>query len=120
MQVYPKIWEKGLAKKFGGGTDIATDSTNLKYGVFILSNYLKPKDNGTAHEVTTEPAALMKGLLRYNCCVRGTNTPRCHTYPSKVAQYVEREAPALCGDKGFYDSIAKPFMDGLLGKPTTQ
>jgi hypothetical protein len=23
-------------------------------------------------------------LLRYNGCVRGTNTPDCHRYPSKV------------------------------------
>ena len=115
MQVYPKVWEKALTKKFGGGTDIASDSTNLKYGVFILANYLKPKANGT-HVVSTEPGSLMKGLLHYNGCVRGTNTPRCHTYPSKVATYVEREAPALCEGRGFYECIAKPFMNGLLGK----
>ena len=57
----------------------------------------------------------MKGLLRYNGCVRGTNTPRCHTYPSKVARYVERDAKALCGDRDFYSCIAAPFMAGLLG-----
>jgi hypothetical protein len=57
----------------------------------------------------------MKGLLRYNGCVRGTNTPRCHTYPTKVARYVERDAEALCGDKNFYDCIAQPFMKGLFG-----
>ena len=115
MQVYPKVWQKSLEAKFGSGTDIASDSTNLKYGIFILANYLKPKDKGT-RAVTTVPGELMKGLLHYNGCVRGTNTPRCHTYPSKVATYVEREAPALCGGKGFYACIAKPFMDGLLGK----
>src|SRR5256885_691430 len=41
MQVYPKVWLKALSAKFGA-KDIAADSTNLRYGVFILSNYLKP------------------------------------------------------------------------------
>jgi hypothetical protein len=58
----------------------------------------------------------MKGLLRYNGCVRGTNTPRCHTYPNKVQKFVERDAQALCGDQTFYQCIAQPFMAGLLGQ----
>ena len=57
-----------------------------------------------------------KGLLKYNGCVRGTNTPRCHTYPNKIARYVERDAKALCGGKGFYECITRPFMAGLLGR----
>jgi len=113
MQVYPKVWLKALQKKFG--SDIATDSTNFRYGVFILSNYLKPRQ-ATNHVVSTAPGSLMKGLLHYNGCVRGTNTPRCHTYPNKVQQYVERDAQALCGSQSFYDCIAKPFMAGLLGR----
>jgi len=35
MQVYPKIWLKALGDKLG--TDLASDSTNLKYGVYILA-----------------------------------------------------------------------------------
>lgn len=108
MQVYPKVWLKALRGKFGG--DLESDSTNLKYGTFILAEYLKPKDRVlTAAEVN-------KGLLRYNGCVRGTNTPNCKTYPSKIAKYVERDAGALCGDKSFYDCIARPFVKGLLGE----
>ena len=34
MQVYPKHWAGALGRKFG--TNIHTDSTNLKYGIFIL------------------------------------------------------------------------------------
>ena len=60
------------------------------------------------------PQQVNKGLLRYNGCVRGTNTPNCRTYPNKVKTYVEREAQSLCGDKSFYDCIAKPVMVGLL------
>jgi soluble lytic murein transglycosylase-like protein len=118
MQIYPKVWLKDLSKKFQD-PNIAADSTNLRYGVFILQHYLKPRGKGakqSEHVVATAPGSLMKGLLRYNGCVRGTNTPRCHTYPSKVQRYVERDAEALCGNKNFYQCIAEPFMAGLLGR----
>jgi hypothetical protein len=108
MQIYPKIWLKELSSKFG--KDLASDSTNLKYGVYILSQYVKTQQGKVSQ---TE---LMKGLLRYNGCVRGTHTPHCKTYPNKVQTYVEKQGESLCGDKSFYDCIAKPFMAGLLGK----
>lgn len=117
MQVYPKYWLRELSRKFGD-PNIETDSTNLRYGVFILEHYLKPRGRKATgeHLVATAPGSLMKGLLRYNGCVRGTNTPRCHTYPTKVQKYVERDAQALCGDQNFYQCIAQPFMAGLLGQ----
>jgi soluble lytic murein transglycosylase-like protein len=120
MQVYPKYWLKDLSKKFGA-SDIEADSTNLRYGVFILQHYLKPRGKQAApeHVIATAPGSLMKGLLRYNGCVRGTNTPRCHTYPTKVQRFVERDAEALCGNQDFYSCIAKPFMAGLLGRTET-
>jgi len=108
MQVYPKVWLKALRERFG--SDLASDSTNLKYGIYILKQYVK-SDSG---RVTAEN--LSRGLLRYNGCVRGTNTPNCRTYPSKVKTYVERQGNSICGDKGFYDCIAKPFIAGLSGK----
>ena len=110
MQVYPKIWLKELGDKFG--TDLASDSTNLKYGVYILSEYIKKKSG----EQMATPSEVQKGLLKYNGCVKGSNTPNCKTYPNKVKNYVERQAEALCGDKTFYQCIGKPFMDGLLGR----
>jgi hypothetical protein len=116
MQVYPRVWLKALSKKFGA-TNLAADSTNLRYGIYILQTYLKPGAKGTEqHVVATAPGSVMKGLLHYNGCVRGTNTPRCHTYPNKVQQYVERDAESLCGNQSFYQCIAKPFMAGLLGR----
>jgi hypothetical protein len=108
MQVYPKVWLKALGKKFG--TDLASDSTNLKYGIFILKQYIK-SDSGA---VTSK--AVANGLLHYNGCVHGTNTPNCATYPTKVKTYVEKSGGSLCGNKGFYDCIAKPFIAGLFGK----
>jgi soluble lytic murein transglycosylase-like protein len=76
MQVYPKVWLKALSSKLG--SDLATDSTNLKYGVYILKQYVKT-DSGAVSS-----ASLSKGLLRYNGCVRGTNTPDCWKYPGLV------------------------------------
>lgn len=108
MQVYPKIWLKALGKKFG--TDLASDSTNLKYGIYILSQYIKT-DSG---KVT--PGAVSSGLLHYNGCVHGSNTRNCYTYPNKVKTYVEKQGNSLCGDKSFYQCIAKPFIAGLFGK----
>jgi hypothetical protein len=108
MQVYPKIWLKALSNKFG--KDLASDSTNLKYGIYILKTYIK-SDSGA---VTSQQLA--SGLLHYNGCVHGSNTPNCHTYPTKVKTYVEKSHGSICGDKGFYDCIAKPFIAGLFGK----
>lgn len=110
MQVYPKIWlTKEMAALFG--KDLASDSTNVKYGVFILSHYFRPK---TKSGQTTQPS-WQKALLAYNGCLRGTNTPRCYTYPDKVQKFVEGSAKSICGDRGFYECIAKPFIAGLFG-----
>ena len=69
MQVHPRPWRK-LRDLFG--SNLRDDRTNLKYGVFILSYFLKkPKDGVAANDLWRV------GLLRYNGCVRGTNTPTC-------------------------------------------
>jgi hypothetical protein len=110
MQVYPKVWlNKEMTQRFG--SDLASDSTNVKYGVFILSRYFKPKVKAGS----TQPTDWQTALLHYNGCVRGTNTPRCHTYPSKVRNFVEAQAKSICNGRGFYDCIAKPFIEGLTG-----
>ncbi len=111
MQVYPKIWgTKTYTDKFG--SDLATDSTNVKFGVFILATYFRPRDKkGVVRERDWQTA-----LLRYNGCVRGTNTPRCHTYPNKVQSFVENQAKSICSGRGFYDCITKPFIEGLFGE----
>lgn len=111
MQVYPKVW---LTKELSSllGKDLVSDSTNVKYGVFILSQYFRPRTKtGETKERDWQTA-----LLRYNGCVRGTNTPRCHEYPSKVQRFVEGSAKSICDGRGFYECIAKPFVAGLFGK----
>ena len=111
MQVYPKIW---LKKEFSDslGHDLASDSTNVRYGVFILSRYFNPRTK--SGEVRTRD--YRSALLHYNGCVNGTNTPNCKTYPDKVKKYVEASAKSICDGRGFYDCIARPFIDGLMGE----
>ena len=111
MQVYPKVW---LNKELGAklGKDLATDSTNVKYGVFILSHYFNPKTKTGE----TQSRDWATALLRYNGCVHGTNTPRCHTYPNKVQGFVEKQATSICNGRGFYECIAKPVIQGLFGE----
>ncbi|MDB4882550.1 MAG: Lytic transglycosylase catalytic [Gemmatimonadetes bacterium] len=113
MQVYPKVW---LKKEFSDslGKDLASDSTNVRYGVFILSKYFHPRTK-TGETRTRD---YRTALLRYNGCVNGTNTPHCKNYPDKVKQYVEASAKSICDGRGFYDCIAKPFIDGLFGEAT--
>jgi hypothetical protein len=79
MQVYPKIW---LTKQMTDslGKDLASDSTNVKYGVFILDRYFHPKTRSGA----TKDVSWATALLHYNGCVKGTNTPDCHRYPGRV------------------------------------
>ena len=111
MQVYPKIW---ATKEMSAllGRDLVSDSTNVKYGVFILAQYFRPKTKtGETKERDWQTA-----LLRYNGCVKGTNTPRCHTYPDKVQKFVEGSAKSICDGRGFYECIGKPFIAGLFGK----
>jgi hypothetical protein len=110
MQVYPKVW---LKKEFSDslGHDLASDSTNVKYGVFILNRYFNPRTKSGA----TRTRDYRTALLRYNGCVKGTNTPNCKTYPDKVKRYVEASAKSICDGRSFYACIAKPFIAGFMG-----
>lgn len=56
-----------------GTEDLYEIEGNICHGTKILSWYLRDSD----HDVR-------RALLRYNGCVRGTNTPTCHRYPDLV------------------------------------
>ena len=105
MQVYPKYWVPTLGKKFG--RDLRNDETNLRYGVHILAHYVY-----RAAEKAPEPTndgAWRTGLLRYNGCVRGTNTPGCQRYPDKVRKAVEQFAKTQCSAVGFDGCVSQPL-----------
>lgn len=63
----------------GCGEDLYDIENNLCYGTSILAWFLGRHggDERTA-------------LLAYNGCVRGTNTPNCHTYPTRVKRLRDR------------------------------
>jgi hypothetical protein len=65
------------------GRDLYDINGNLCHGTNILKYYLD-----------RSPGDERRALLGYNGCVRGTNTPNCHTYPDKVTrlkQQIQRE-----------------------------
>jgi hypothetical protein len=74
MQVMP-FW---AGKWRGCGKNLYDIETNLCNGTSILAWYFNRFDSERT------------ALLGYNGCVRGTNTPRCHTYPDKVNRLRER------------------------------
>jgi soluble lytic murein transglycosylase-like protein len=68
MQVMPMHAGAALC----GSSDLTDVDSNICHGTLILARNLRRTQTTTA------------ALLRYNGCVRGTNTPDCHRYPSKV------------------------------------
>jgi hypothetical protein len=57
----------------GCGMDLEDVDSNICHGVRIFSHYFRQTGGN-----------LERALLRYNGCVRGTNTPNCHQYPYHV------------------------------------
>jgi hypothetical protein len=78
MQIMP-LWEG-----YWGGCrrDLYDIEGNLCTGTRILAYYLR-RNGGDER----------RALLGYNGCVKGTNTPNCHTYPDKIAR-VRRQVSA--------------------------
>jgi len=103
MQVYPKDWTESLRRKFG--ENVHTDSTNLKYGIFILG-WVAGK---AAALVDHRDDAWRTALLRYNGCVRGTTTPDCQSYPDAVRRQVQLAAKSTCRGADFDQCVAQPM-----------
>ena len=68
MQVMPLH-----AGAWGCGSDLEDIDINICHGARIFEHYFSAS-NGN----------IERALLRYNGCVRGTNTPDCHQYPYHV------------------------------------
>ncbi|MGH7650972.1 MAG: transglycosylase SLT domain-containing protein [Gemmatimonadaceae bacterium] len=64
-------------------TDLFAIDSNICHGVSILADLIKRSPSVSA------------ALQRYNGCVRGTNTPNCHTYSGKVLQFAEQAATQM-------------------------
>ena len=103
MQVHPRPW-RSLRARFG--SNLRDDRTNLQYGVFILGYLLRKP----AAESATPTDAWRLGLLRYNGCVTGSNTPACHSYPDVVRKQVEDVAQSTCAGASFGRCVAQPLF----------
>lgn len=104
MQVYPKHWRDALGPKFG--TNLNADSTNLKYGIFILG-WVAGK---AALIVGDKDDAWRRALLRYNGCVGGTTTPACSGYPESVRRQVEQAGKSTCPGANFDRCVVQPMV----------
>ncbi len=80
MQVMP--FHQGKWKGCGSGSLYEID-TNVCYGVSILADLIK------------RSPSVERALLRYNGCVRGTNTPNCKSYSGKVLAFAEQAATRM-------------------------
>ena len=112
MQIDTSTWVSSLGKRFG--TNLRNDETNLQYGVFILSHLLYDSDDTVATDSTNGHGSLRRGLLRYNGCVRGTNTRNCFRYPEIVRTRIDTFAIAQCGWRGYERCVAEPLRYALV------
>lgn len=73
------------AGKWKGCTsaDLFEIDSNICHGASILADLIK------------RSPTLATALQRYNGCVRGTNTPNCHTYSGKVLRFAEQAATQM-------------------------
>ena len=109
MQIHAEAWVSSLGRFFG--TDLRDDETNVRYGAFILSHFVYGAPDSLAAD-----ASVRRGLLRYNGCVRGSNTPRCHRYPDLVRKHVDTRAVSQCGDGGWEDCVGEPLRASIDGR----
>lgn len=103
MQINPRPWRASLGELFG--TNLRNDTTNLRYGIYILSHLSRRTPRGNPDTATTWDVA----LLRYNGCRLGTNTPNCKQYPEVVRRRVLRNARTICAGKDFDRCVVTPL-----------
>jgi len=73
------------AGKWKGCTsaDLFSIDSNICHGTSILADLIK------------RSPSVARALQRYNGCVKGTNTPNCHTYSGKVLKFAEQAATSM-------------------------
>lgn len=80
MQVMPFHAGKWAGCK---SSDLFSIDSNICHGTSILADLIK------------RSPSVASALQRYNGCVRGTNTPNCHTYSGKVLKFAEQAATQM-------------------------
>ena len=113
MQIHPGPWRPALGELFG--RNLRNDTTNLRYGIYILSHFAKRSAERLEPDTITP---WRTALLRYNGCVRGKNTRDCHRYPEMVRREVQRSARTICGDRDFDRCVVTPLRLGVRARST--
>lgn len=108
MQIMPRLWKPVLGNRYGW--NLRDDATNVRYGIHIL-RYMHDDVSGSLGP----EGGLRKALLRYNGCVRGSNTRNCHRYPDTVQRYVLRNAKASCHGRTFRECVVLPLYRSRWG-----
>ena len=119
MQVHGRPWRRSLGPLFG--TNLRNDTTNLRYGVFILGYLAKSVVDsrppaGPEPEVSPDSSWRL-ALLRYNGCVKGTNTPGCRSYPVAVQRNVMDYARTTCNGRDFDACVVRPLWLSVRREP---
>lgn len=105
MQINPGPWRSALGELFG--RNLRNDTTNLRYGIYILGHLARR----TAEQSDTG-LLWRTALLRYNGCVTGRNTRDCHRYPDVVKREVQRRALRSCDGRDFETCVILPLRLG--------
>ena len=111
MQIMPRMWTPNLGPILG--RNLKDDETNLRYGVYILRYFAK-----RTSDTLDAKGVIRVALLGYNGCVRGTNTPKCQTYPEKVRRHVDENARTICSGRDFHECVALPLWASLRDTTT--
>jgi hypothetical protein len=108
MQIMPRLWKPVLGRRYG--LNLRDDATNVRYGIHIL-RYMHDDVSGALGP----DGSFRKALLRYNGCVRGSNTRNCHRYPDVVQRHVLRNAKASCRGRTFRECVVLPLYRSRRG-----
>jgi hypothetical protein len=125
MQVHGTSWRGSLGRMFG--TNLLNDTTNLRYGIFILGYMARratdnvAADSSAASDTTFAPDSSWRmALLHYNGCVRGRNTPSCRSYPVTVQKNVIENAKTTCNGRDFDACVVRPLWLSTRSDPSQQ
>ncbi|HKW09691.1 MAG TPA: transglycosylase SLT domain-containing protein [Gemmatimonadaceae bacterium] len=121
MQVHGNSWRDALGRMFG--TNLHNDTTNLRYGIFILGYMARQARNGLAPDseigdsVVASDSSWRSALLHYNGCVRGKNTRNCSSYPITVQKNVIENAKTTCNGQDFDACVVRPLWLSTRSDP---
>jgi len=124
MQIHGSSWRSALGRMFG--TNLRNDTTNLRYGIYILGYMARQArgnvvtDSASGDSAFAPDSSWRMALLHYNGCVRGKNTPNCRSYPVAVQKNVIENAKTTCNGRDFDACVVRPLWLSTRQDPGQQ